>query len=269
MKRFFTYMHEYKKGCKTKNAGFIQVNIQGEKVYIEINVSKNRVEEGEGIIYLIVAENSLLGIEVGSICLKEEKRKKVFTEKSRIQNTKYALSDVVGIVVDFKGNDYLASCWNEKWMEDVTMARFDVHEATFDRNIELEKKEIVSKEEIVETEISPNIIYKKIKLGQLQELSSANWHLRNNKFLLHGVSNYGFLFLKKENEKLWLGVPGYYEKQELLMAMLFGFLEFKAVPKVVVNQEMQMEIQVFEENTEKNQEPKTGVFGGWFLLLDK
>lgn len=271
MKRFITYMHEYRKGNKTKNTSYVRVDIQEEEVCLELNVLNNISHETKGEIYVIVADVSLVGIEVGTICLQDEQRKKIFINKDRIQNTEYSVSDIVGIVVVFKKNDYLASCWKDVWNEEISKAKFSILEKLNVNDAELEQKEVVQLEVEDETmgdKIFSSILYKKIELEQMRELSSANWHLCNNKFLLHGVSNYGFLFLKEEKESLWLGVPGYYEKPEMLMAMIFGFAQFEPVPKSVVDQEIGKEIDVLEEE-EKNQEPKTGVFGGWFLLLDK
>ena len=122
-----------------------------------------------------------------------------------------------------------------------------------------------------ERSINHAVLYQKIAMEQIRELPSSNWYLADNSFLKHGVYNYGYLFLKKEmdgeNEKMWLGVPGYYEKQEMLMAMLFGFPEFEPVPKTIVDLPMNVEKSI--PNIEKNQEPKLGVFGGWFVLLNK
>lgn len=67
---------------------------------------------------------------------------------------------------------------------------------------------------------------KKISRSELSQLPRKFWPLANNSFLLHGYHNYGHLLLIRENERLWLGVPGTYTPQEARAADLFGFPRF-------------------------------------------
>ncbi len=77
--------------------------------------------------------------------------------------------------------------------------------------------------------------FRRINLSDIKSLPRRNWYLCNNSFLLHGFLNYHYLVIKKTEEqgktKYYLGVPGIYEKPERVMALLFGFPEFEAVPK--------------------------------------
>ncbi len=112
------------------------------------------------------------------------------------------------------------------------------------------KKEDIQEEMQKVKEKSSN--YRKIDITGIRTLPKRNWYLCNNSFLLHGFFNYHYLIVKeKESEgqkKRYLGVPGYYERQEKVMAMMFGFPEFE---------------------TEEGTEPvKEGVFGYWLCLLD-
>lgn len=66
-----------------------------------------------------------------------------------------------------------------------------------------------------------------IELRDLRELPKKYWYLGNNSFLLHGFFNYRYLLFGKMDENNWfLGVPGVYQKQERVMASVFGFPEF-------------------------------------------
>ena len=304
MKRFITYLYEYNQGHKEKNTGFIRVDIRGELANLEICVRNYIRTTQVGCVYGLVEskerreEKKLVGLELCEIVVQKGQCDKMISlEKNTLVNTPYTIHDVVGIAICFEEGGYLASCWKDMWTEEIASAAFDKDkkediEVTYiESKDELENLEI-SKEKIDEVKITSNesevevnhweeneieavqskyTIYKKIEPHQIRELKSSNWHLGNNSFLLHGAVNYGFLFLKKEvneeGEKLWLGVPGYYEKQEMLMAVLFGFLEFEPIPKVAVDMEMNKESRL--PNIEKNQEPKTGLFGGWFVLLDE
>lgn len=56
------------------------------------------------------------------------------------------------------------------------------------------------------------------------------WPMRNNRFLLHGYQQFGYLLLGKlrGTSQYVLGVPGVYEQQERMMANMFGFPHFKS-----------------------------------------
>lgn len=66
-----------------------------------------------------------------------------------------------------------------------------------------------------------------IELKDIRELPRRYWYLGNNSFLLHGFFNYRYLLVGKTGEDRWfLGVPGIYQRQERVMAAIFGFPEF-------------------------------------------
>jgi hypothetical protein len=78
----------------------------------------------------------------------------------------------------------------------------------------------------------PAITYERIEITDIRRLPKRNWHLCSNSFLVHGFFNYHYLILKtveQEGQAMrFLGVPGLYEQQERMMALLFGFPEFEA-----------------------------------------
>ena len=79
------------------------------------------------------------------------------------------------------------------------------------------------------------IICAKIELKDIRELPKRYWYLGNNSFLLHGFFNYHYLVIGKieeEEENRWfIGVPGIYQNQERVMAIIFGFPEFLPEPE--------------------------------------
>ena len=69
-----------------------------------------------------------------------------------------------------------------------------------------------------------------IELNDLRELPKRYWYLGNNSFLLHGFFNYRHLLFGKLSDGKWfIGVPGVYERQEKVMASIFGFSGFMQV----------------------------------------
>ena len=73
-----------------------------------------------------------------------------------------------------------------------------------------------------------------LELKDLRSLPKKYWYLGNNSFLLHGFFNYRYLVLGRTAEERWfLGVPGVYQRQERVMAAIFGFPEFFAAGRGV------------------------------------
>lgn len=72
---------------------------------------------------------------------------------------------------------------------------------------------------------------RKITPSDFQMLSRKDQGLLYNNFLRHGFSKYGFVMIarREEDHQYILGVPGTYERQEALMANMFGFPYFKEI----------------------------------------
>lgn len=88
----------------------------------------------------------------------------------------------------------------------------------------------------------------RVEPRDIKYLPKEQWFLSNNSFLLHGYYNYRYLILGREisSNRFMLFVPGVYFNKEKLMAVMFGFMDFKPSRKVEV---------------------KTGEFGYWYRLL--
>ena len=88
----------------------------------------------------------------------------------------------------------------------------------------------------------------RIELKDLKELPGKYWYMGNNSFLLHGFFNYRYLVLgKMVDGAFFIGVPGIYQRQEHVMAAIFGFPEFLSC------------------DTGKNQ----NYFGYWYQILER
>lgn len=86
-------------------------------------------------------------------------------------------------------------------------------------------------------------------------LSHRDRGLMNNNFLRYGYRKYGHVLIGKDGEKggYILGVPGRYDRQEALMAGMFGFPYFK-------------EAQIKEAGTPENRSfPRSGY---WYRSID-
>lgn len=93
-----------------------------------------------------------------------------------------------------------------------------------------------------------------IELKELRELPKRYWYLGNNSFLLHGFFNYQYLVIGKTEEGRWfIGVPGIYQRQERVMATIFGFPEF---------------IELYTEENQENGEPFNHM-GCWYRYIEE
>lgn len=301
MKRFVTYLYEYERGNKSKNVGFIRVNVRGGETTMEIYVRNFLRGNSKGRIFALVFQDGLLGIEIEKIEIKNGQsdiRLTFLTEN--IRESGLSVKDIVGIGVRMDGGAYLVSCWKDMceveiargefvvWQEAKVLAETEslmtetteenshqemIQEHKLEMKIEAAEKTHISQSVEYQEEngnvYNSSVTYEKIDLSQIRDLPSPNWHLTTNSFLVHGFWNYGYLVLKKElaedKEKISLGVPGIFEKPEAVMAVLFGFPSFEETPQELATAAMNQPRQFSDKKT--NQESKVGTLGSWFVEL--
>jgi hypothetical protein len=133
---------------------------------------------------------------------------------------------------------------------------------TFDVKAELATEEENSYITQQETRKSPAAVrVERIDINGIRQLPKKNHHLCNNSFLIHGYLNYHHLMRKeiKENGdvQLYLGVPGVYERQERMMALLFGFPKFET------------EKEFYGANDTVPAASMDGMFGYWVCGLER
>lgn len=280
VKRFITYLYEYERGNKTKNVGFVKVDVRNKKVNMEICIRNVIRTMDAGKIYAIVKENLYKGILLGEIDVVEGQGNiRLNFSQDDIMGSDFSIVDIIGVGIKFVDGIYFASCWREAEEEAVGRG-----ELFIEKEEEMQSSEIMEPETLEEEFEAESIeqmqmvvpsdmgtTYRKMELEQLRTLPSPNWHLCNNSFLVHGFWNYGYLVLKKEveedTEKSYLGVPGIFETPEMVMAVVFGFTQFEEIPEEMIEEELRID-RTFPK-IEKNQEPKNGVFGCWFVELQE
>ena len=103
---------------------------------------------------------------------------------------------------------------------------------------------------------------RRIDLSDIRKLPKRNWYLCNNSFLIHGFFNYHYLIIweceERGEKRTYLGVPGIYERPERMMALLFGFPDFR------------LETDVMDEKCPQHspKEEPIGKFGYWLCPLE-
>ena len=289
MKRFVTYLYECERGNKTKNVGFIRVNVRGQEASMEVYLRNVLRSSDKGSLFALVHNEVLQGICLGDVLIENgQSDSHILFQTENIVESGFSLNDIEGIGIRFSSGAYIASCWRDAFADEITRGEFSVGQEVqviAVREVETQMAEVQVEEEtsiagqmVEEVPEKPlemeaigerQISCEKIDLSQIRDLPSPNWHLATNSFLVHGFWNYGYLVLKKEleagKETLSLGVPGIFEKPEAVMAVFFGFPSFETIPEEIVSVAMNQPTVVLEK--EKNQETKTGSFGCWFVNL--
>ena len=267
MKRFVTYLYECQRGNKSKNVGFIRVNVRDGNAMLEVYLRNVARAIDNGKLFVLIYKEGLLGLELEEIQIQNGQCDcKIAIDVENINENNILLEDIEGIGIRLDSGLYIASCWKDTYADVIVRGEFIEEKKVLEEREEEREEVLVAsqdvscREEIVRD--GPYITYERIDLSQIRDLPSPNWYLATNSFLVHGFWNYGYLVLKKnleENKKTFsLGVPGIYEKPEAVMAMLFGFPNFEEVSTEMV------ETTLYKE---KNQETEAGTFGCWFVDL--
>lgn len=292
MKRFITYLYAYEKGYKEKNVGFARIDLRNKMIHLELSLRFQPIRSNVGKVYMLIQQDELIGIEVGEICPCAGKRERpiIFSAEDML-GSGYRFSDVVGIGIQFDADTYLASCIVDGLEKEIGDARFRIWEKTVEqdgveldnmeeeprermeeasieevmqKNEKLEEtvgetiEEVATEESIVieEKKMESQVFYKKIDINDIHNLKSSNWYLATNSFLVHGYNNYHYLILKEDYKDgvktMYLGVPGVFERPEMVMAILFGFEEFEAMDEAL---------------RKNNQQHKEGTLGYWLVPL--
>lgn len=92
-----------------------------------------------------------------------------------------------------------------------------------------------------------HVLCVRIEIKDVRLLPDKFWSMVNNSFLLHGFFNYRYLIFGRIGQKWFIGIPGIYQKQEHVMASIFGFPDF--LPQ--------------DKKNEKGEQP-----GYWYRILD-
>lgn len=180
---------------------------------------------------------------------------------------------------DARDEDFLAKKDTDREMTEPIETQIEVAEQEALHTMEIPVRNIFPKTDLasvweniqksrLSVQINKNVNAVQIELKDIRELPRQYWYLGNNSFLLHGFFNYRYLLLGKlPNEKWFLGVPGVYQKQERVMAAIFGFPGFLAAGEMGEEsygeqQEASQNLRVAEEGIRELQP------GAWYHILE-
>ena len=290
MKRFITYIYTYENDEKRNNAGYAKVETKGKDGRIEIHFISSGVLGTGRVAFLLVQEQSIVEFPIGEIQIENGRGfGKFLFQTETLEKTQIPFDKIDGVgVTDSNGQKHM-SFWKDVKIEKMQFVLYG-------EEIPQQKEENKDRLEIVDSEQKPiytmeipfqNIVssdtmediwitmrkgreYIKIgknvqalqmELNDLRQFPKKYWGLGNNSFLLHGFFNYRHLLFGKLIDGNWfLGVPGVYERQERVMASIFGFVGF--LPFI----EAEKENAELEESVLENY--SSGQQGIWYQILN-
>lgn len=242
---------------------------------MEIHIQNLGRFQGKAKAFLLAKAEKPEGIELGQIVMTQGRGDGAFSFSTKnLMESSYDFGNVRGVGIRFGNQYYAASFWEDTseevflngkftiWLkeqskDEMKAAACEMPQKEEERPKKAKKEEKPQepqKEENPQEQKEPNKKsgnVRRIDMNGIRTLPKKNWYLCNNSFLLHGFYNYHYLIVKEKEcegqKRQYLGVPGYYARQERIMAMMFGFPEFEA-----------------EKETEPVEE---GTFGYWLCPL--
>ena len=312
MKRFITYIYEYRDGKREKNAGFAKMEIRGTEYRLQVHL-RGLSSRGEYEVSLFTDQGEkLLLFPIGKLTvLNGSGDYATAWQEEKLKQYGCTFEELDGLAVTGGEAWYCLTGWTDKepgtapmqfawWQEkrDLSDAETEAGQEEIDKpdstdgkdkegNIWKEKgksadgrmteepewqDESLRATEMTARNIFPQFSWEdlwgrlcasyphfevhgeresecvRMELKDLKELPGKYWYMGNNSFLLHGFFNYRYLVLgKMADGSFFIGVPGIYQRQEHVMAAIFGFPEFLSC------------------DTGKNQ----NYFGYWYQILER
>ena len=290
MQRLVTYIYAYENGQKSGNTGYAKIETRGNRGQIEIHFMNSGIYNGKATVsFLYVQNGKIVYFPIGEFPIeKGQGTGAIAFQTDVLSGTDFGFSKIDGIlIVDSEKRGYL-SFWKDVDITDFRAENFEEYslDMPLPETIEEAEEESLHTMEIPVRNVFPTYTLEDIwqnfekskgcvqmndevcavplELSDLRELPKQYWYFGNNSFLLHGFFNYRHLLLGKLPDGRWfLGVPGVYERQERVMASIFGFPGFLHVAPSLGQ----------EENSMRGDMPAQGNIremqqGVWYHILD-
>ncbi len=271
MKQSIYYLYEYENYKQTKNVGFIKCIVKKEKTTIQIHGKGLDCDKFMDLeLFLFSSDGETYEADSAGYV---EGNQGVVNYKMTIedmdQDKLYAYD---GVILETVNHKKYVALWKQKEIRLESRIYKEQECETREEEIEIHECDVVEEahecEEVEETcdvaeieetsdvaeieetcdvtevedsceeDISKRkskITYEKIDRYGIAKLSQREWKWASNSFLLHGYSNYKHLMLIREEDKLYLGIPGIYHRREEAAANSFGFPMFHPVTEEDVN----------------------------------
>lgn len=260
-RRFFSYIYAYEQNKKTSNAGFAKIEMRGSVTSIELHLRNISLSLPSACLYLFVRDNdSIVGFPLGDVPFSGGTADRRFTlNQKQLGESNYTITDVSGILLFTDERICFVSQWDEAA---INWDSFHIYQPKTPE-IQTETKDPSPEDKVIQSaelplpqlqapvstgswqEIWQDLLLSqpvmqpfsntgirciRIGLKDLRILPPANWHLCNNSFLLHAFFTYRHLLIGEipsAKEPRWfIGIPGTHDRQEHVLAAMFGFSDF-------------------------------------------
>ena len=145
MKRFVTYLYECERGNKSRNVGFIRVNVRGEETSLEVYIRNVIREKDKGKLFLLIYEGKLRGSEIGEVEIKNGQCDNLIQiSSSNINGCNFSLREIEGVGIRFDSGLYIASCWKDEFAEEITRGEFSIKKSQAKEDKEKEEHVLVA-----------------------------------------------------------------------------------------------------------------------------
>ncbi|MBR5127512.1 MAG: hypothetical protein IKU69_03690 [Roseburia sp.] len=268
MQRFITYIYAYENEQKIGNTGYAKVETRGNNGYVEIHFDKNESFCDEMKVHFVyIKDDDVEKILLGTFRLENGRGLGRFSFCAEgVQGTPVSFEKMIGLIVKDSSDREYKSFWKDvklpekrerKVVEKEDLQRETEHIKDMEQEslhtMEIPMRNIFPTYTLEDiwrnfernrkcVQIADEICGVQIELGDLRELPKKYWYLGNNSFLLHGFFNYHYLLLGKLPDGKWfLGIPGVHERQERVMASVFGFPGFIPIAMAETDEEISLE----------------------------
>lgn len=161
MKRFVTYLYEYNQGEKSKNVGFIRVDLRSNEVQMDIRMRNLNCSSEKGDVYLLINKQGIFGINIGEVkIINGQSESRLRFPIMNIAESSAGFDDIIGIAISFGTDGYFLSNWQDEEYEEVTNQHFRIFSPKEQQKIEQttinvqnhlnHKEESFHKEKIIE-----------------------------------------------------------------------------------------------------------------------
>ncbi len=253
--RMISYVYKCEKGNKTKNAGYVKMDIRDNKCRLYLNLHTDS-EEKLGVYLYYYKKDMKRRVYLGNaFSVRGVIEYKDVLWMDNVNNTTKAFSQYNGLLL--AASDEESEQYITQWKDEIEEVEDEIEETKEDVTEEIEEEVTKVQEETVEKDIelvtqesnteifeeifanredilafSDDLYYNCVEIDEndIEKNPLLSKYIYNNSFAMHGYYKYRHLLAGKiaDNEKaIFIGVPGSFSNREKMLASIFGCDSFK------------------------------------------
>ncbi len=277
-RRFITYFFQYENGEKQGQCGYARIEQRQNQGKIDFYIKDLTVAPEEVTPYFFAREGQVK-LPIGKLTIKHNRGEGSFRFVcDEMGGTDHSFSAMQGLVIPLDEERMLLSQW-----EDVSVnwkalrqeqnigndSESPVNETVQEEILVMQEHQSAQQTPQKNTSVAEDLGLKlsglrpkyypfhgdrtdwaiQAQLRDIKLLPQEYWKLANNSFVMRGYFNYGNILIgyMESEKRFFVGIPGVFQKQERVIAGLFGFDRFRG---------------------QQSAEGRPGDFGYWYQLID-